>query len=116
MRNATSPPPTCSGQATAGTVPLLDGAPRGGAPGPCSASSAATRLLSVKERLLATLLEIAEREGQHESGREVIVFTRPTHQELADRIGSSREVVTRILKELLESGAESSGCRSRRSC
>ena len=71
--------------------------------------------MSVKERLLATLLEIAEREGQHESGREVIVFTRPTHQELADRIGSSREVVSRILKELLESGAKSSGCRSRRS-
>jgi len=60
-------------------------------------------LLSVKERLLATLLEIAEREGQHESGGEAIVFTRPTHQELAERIGSSREVVSRILKELLES-------------
>ena len=39
----------------------------------------------------------------------MIVFTRPTHQELAERIGSSREVISRILKELLESdflGAE----------
>jgi CRP-like cAMP-binding protein len=59
-------------------------------------------LMSVKERLLAALLEIAEREGRHGSGRDV-VFTRPTHQELADRIGSSREVVSRILKGLLES-------------
>jgi CRP-like cAMP-binding protein len=59
-------------------------------------------LLSVKERLLYTLLEIAEQEG--ELGPEGDwIFTRPTHQELADRIGSSREVVSRVLKELLES-------------
>src|SRR5919106_5247127 len=59
-------------------------------------------LLSVKERLLYTLLEIAEQEG--ELGPEgAWIFTRPTHQELADRIGSSREVVSRLLKELLES-------------
>jgi CRP/FNR family cyclic AMP-dependent transcriptional regulator len=59
-------------------------------------------LLSVKERLFAALLEIAEREGEPQPGREGIVFTRPTHQELADRIGSSREVVSRMLKELLD--------------
>lgn len=59
-------------------------------------------LLGVKERLLYTLLEIAEREGKPEPGSEAIVFTRPTHLELAQRIGSSREVVSRLLKELLE--------------
>jgi CRP-like cAMP-binding protein len=56
-------------------------------------------LMGVKERLLFALLDIAEREP----GSEAVVFTRPTHQELANRIGSSREVVSRVLKELLES-------------
>jgi CRP-like cAMP-binding protein len=60
-------------------------------------------LMGVKERLLMALLDIAEREGEPEPEGEVIVFTRPTHQELANRIGSSREVVSRLLKELLES-------------
>ena len=49
------------------------------------------------------LLDIAEREGQPEPESAAIVFTRPTHQELANRVGSSREVVSRLLKELLES-------------
>lgn len=60
-------------------------------------------LMGVKERLLYALLDIAELEGQLEPDGEMIVFTRPTHQELAHRIGSSREVVSRLLKELLDS-------------
>jgi CRP/FNR family transcriptional regulator/CRP/FNR family cyclic AMP-dependent transcriptional regulator len=60
-------------------------------------------LMGVKERLLYALLDIAEREGQPAPEGEHIMFTRPTHQELANRIGSSREVVSRLLKELLES-------------
>ncbi len=60
-------------------------------------------LMGVRERLLYALLDIAEREGQLEPSSEMIVFTRPTHQELANRIGSSREVVSRVLKELLDS-------------
>jgi CRP/FNR family cyclic AMP-dependent transcriptional regulator len=60
-------------------------------------------LLDVKARLMLTLLEIAEHEGQPASEGEEIEFTRPTHRELAERIGSSREVVTRLLSELLES-------------
>ncbi len=60
-------------------------------------------LMGVKERLLMALLDIAEREGEHEPEGTTIVFTRPTHQELANRIGSSREVVSRVLKDLLES-------------
>lgn len=60
-------------------------------------------LLDVKARLMLTLLEIAEHEGHPASEGDEIVFTRPTHRELAERIGSSREVVTRLLSELLES-------------
>lgn len=60
-------------------------------------------LMAVRERLLFALIDIAEREGTPEPESQVIVFTRPTHQELANRIGSSREVVSRVLKELLES-------------
>lgn len=60
-------------------------------------------LMGAKERLWLALLEIAEREGTPDPGGASIHFTRPTHQELAERIGSSREVVTRLLNELLES-------------
>lgn len=60
-------------------------------------------LLGVKERLLFALLDIAELEGRPDPDAGTIVFTRPTHQELAYRIGSSREVVSRLLKELLDS-------------
>jgi CRP-like cAMP-binding protein len=59
-------------------------------------------LLSVKERLLSALLDIAEQEGERHGPGQAVVFTRPTHQELAERIGSSREVVSRVLKELLD--------------
>jgi CRP-like cAMP-binding protein len=59
-------------------------------------------LMGVKDRLLCALLDIADREGRREPDG-AAVFTRPTHQELANRIGSSREVVSRVLKELLES-------------
>ncbi|MEN8145745.1 MAG: Crp/Fnr family transcriptional regulator [Gemmatimonadota bacterium] len=60
-------------------------------------------LLSAKDRLLFTLMEIADAEGEQEPGSTKVTFTRPTHQELANRIGSSREVVTRLLAELLDS-------------
>jgi CRP-like cAMP-binding protein len=57
-------------------------------------------LLPVKKRLLTTLVEIAREEGR-QTGTEV-VFIRPTHQELAERIGTTRVVVSRALKEILE--------------
>lgn len=69
----------------------------------CYAKIGEHALLGAKERLLFALLAIADSEGEPEPGGETIVFTRPTHQELANRIGSSREVVSRLLKELLES-------------
>lgn len=61
-------------------------------------------LLSVKERLLFTLMEIAERDGRKGENDESVVVERPTHRELARHIGSSREVVTRMLDELVEEG------------
>lgn len=61
-------------------------------------------LMDVKDRLLFTLMEIAERQGHPDSDGERMVVERPTHQELARRIGSSREVVTRMLDELVQDG------------
>lgn len=60
-------------------------------------------LMSAKDRLLDTLLEIAGAEGETDPGDDSISFTRPTHQELANRIGTSREVVSRLLAELRDS-------------
>ncbi|GAB6042898.1 Crp/Fnr family transcriptional regulator [Endothiovibrio diazotrophicus] len=56
-------------------------------------------LLSKRERLQQLLLELAE--GQ--SGVRV-VRNRPTHEQLAERIGASREMVTRLLRELERNG------------
>jgi CRP/FNR family transcriptional regulator, cyclic AMP receptor protein len=58
-------------------------------------------LLPVKKRLYATLLEIARQEGRPAKGDNV-VFERPTHQELAERVGSTRVVISRLLKELFD--------------
>lgn len=59
-------------------------------------------LLNVKRRIHATLIEIAREDGTSVPGDKDLVAPRPTHQELAERIGSSRVVVSRVLKELLE--------------
>lgn len=58
-------------------------------------------LMNTRDRLLAALLEIADAEGEAEPGGQVS-FTRPTHKELANRIGTSREVVSRLLADLRE--------------
>jgi CRP-like cAMP-binding protein len=60
-------------------------------------------LMSTKDRLLDTLLEIAGAEGETDPGDDSVSFTRPTHLELANRIGTSREVVSRLLAELRDS-------------
>lgn len=61
-------------------------------------------LLSVRDRLLYTLTRMAERDGRPVPDGEGVVVERPTHQELADRIGASREAVTRTLDQLLKEG------------
>jgi CRP-like cAMP-binding protein len=58
-------------------------------------------LLPVKRRLLGALLELARSQGTP-SGVDGVAFVRPTHQELAELVGSSREVISRLLKELIE--------------
>jgi CRP/FNR family cyclic AMP-dependent transcriptional regulator len=58
-------------------------------------------LLDVPHRLLTTL-ERMSTENPNGEGR--IVVDRPTHQELADMVGSSREVISRCLKSLEREG------------
>ena len=56
-------------------------------------------LLDVYGRVARLLLEIAREEGKRlRDGR--MAFRRPTHQEIAHRIGTTRETVTRMLKDL----------------
>jgi len=62
-------------------------------------------LMSTRDRLLSTLLEIADEEGEPEPGGTQVAFKRPTHRELANRIGTSREVVSRLLAELRDTDA-----------
>jgi CRP/FNR family transcriptional regulator, cyclic AMP receptor protein len=57
-------------------------------------------LLPVKERVRAALLEMARSQGAASPVHEV-VLRRPTHQELAERVGSTRVVVSRAIKALL---------------
>jgi CRP-like cAMP-binding protein len=56
-------------------------------------------LLDVYGRVANVILEMAREEGRRlKDGR--VVFRRATHQEIANRIGTSRETVTRMLKDL----------------
>jgi CRP/FNR family transcriptional regulator, cyclic AMP receptor protein len=56
-------------------------------------------LLDVYSRLIQLLTDLAEdRDG------ELVIEPRLTHQELASRIGASREMVTRILGDLVRGG------------
>ena len=56
-------------------------------------------LLDVYGRVARTLLELAvERDGR------LVVAEKLTHQELASRVGASREMISRILKDLVAGG------------
>jgi CRP/FNR family cyclic AMP-dependent transcriptional regulator len=57
-------------------------------------------LLDVYGRVVAVLEEIAV--VQPEGSR--VIAQRPTHREIASRVGSSREMVSRILKDLATGG------------
>ena len=60
-------------------------------------------LLDVYGRVARVILDIAREEGRRlKDGR--IAFRRATHQELANRIGTTRETVTRMLKDLERQG------------
>jgi CRP/FNR family cyclic AMP-dependent transcriptional regulator len=53
-------------------------------------------LMDVYGRVAKTLLAMAESEDGH-----LIIDNRPTQQDIADRIGASREMVARIMKNLV---------------
>jgi hypothetical protein len=55
----------------------------------------------VKRRVRAALIEIAQSNGASSDSHEFVV-PRPTHRELAERVGTTRVVVSRVIKELLE--------------
>lgn len=60
-------------------------------------------LLDVYGRVARVILDMAREEGRRlKDGR--IAFRRPTHQEIANRIGTTRETVTRMLKDIERHG------------
>lgn len=60
-------------------------------------------LLDVYGRVARALLDLARKEGEKtEAG--VVVKERPTHQQLAGMVGTSRETVSRVMSELQKQG------------
>lgn len=60
-------------------------------------------LLDVHHRVAKTLLRMAEDGGQS-SPEGILIRRRPTHQQLANMSGTTRETVTRALKQLQDEG------------
>lgn len=56
-------------------------------------------ILDVTGRIAGILLQLAEDRGITNNS-EVLIKSRPTHQELANMVGTTRETVTRVLKQL----------------
>ncbi len=60
-------------------------------------------LLDVTSRISETLLQLAADQGV-ETANGVVIENRPTHQELANMSGTTRETVSRVLKRLENQG------------
>jgi len=60
-------------------------------------------LLDVTSRISETLLQLATDQGK-ESNDGITIESRPTHQELANMSGTTRETVSRVLKRLEKQG------------
>lgn len=56
-------------------------------------------LLDVTGRIAGILLQLADERGE-KSDESILIKSRPTHQELANMVGTTRETVTRVLKQL----------------
>jgi len=56
-------------------------------------------LLDVYGRVTSTLLELAVEENGH-----LVIQQRMTHQDIANMVGASREMVSRIMKDLVVGG------------
>ena len=57
--------------------------------------------MDVYGRLARYFLELARKEGKDQPGG-YVAMTRPTHQAIANMIGTSRETVSRLIHELIE--------------
>jgi len=57
-------------------------------------------LLDVTGRIAGIILQLADDHGEKISSTSVLIRSRPTHQELANMAGTTRETVTRVLKQL----------------
>ena len=68
-------------------------------------------LLDVTSRISETLLQLATGQGR-ESTDGVVIENRPTHQEMANMSGTTRETVSRVLKRLESEGYIA--CRGRK--
>jgi CRP/FNR family cyclic AMP-dependent transcriptional regulator len=60
-------------------------------------------LLDVTSRISETLLQLATDQGE-ERAEGVVIIGQPTHQELANMSGTTRETVSRVLKRLEDHG------------
>ena len=60
-------------------------------------------LLDVYGRVARALLDLARKEGE-KTDAGVVVKERPTHQQLAGMVGTSRETVSRVMSELQKQG------------
>jgi CRP/FNR family transcriptional regulator, cyclic AMP receptor protein len=56
-------------------------------------------LLNVSGRVAGILLQLADESGK-KSPEGIVIHSRPTHQDLANMVGTTRETVTRILKQM----------------
>ena len=56
-------------------------------------------ILDVTGRIAGILLQLADERGE-ETSDGVLIRARPTHQELGNMVGTTRETVTRVLKQL----------------
>jgi CRP/FNR family transcriptional regulator, cyclic AMP receptor protein len=56
-------------------------------------------LLNVSGRVAGILLQLAEESGR-KTPEGILIRSRPTHQDLANMVGTTRETVTRILKQM----------------
>jgi CRP/FNR family transcriptional regulator, cyclic AMP receptor protein len=61
-------------------------------------------LLDVPHRLCKAMVTLAERVGMASDEGDLVIPKRPTHQEVANWIGSSRETVTRVFHDLEKQG------------
>jgi CRP-like cAMP-binding protein len=60
--------------------------------------------LTVQQRIYAELLRLARQSSPTEDGKGAIILPVPTHADIANRVSTHREAVTRALNELARQG------------